>query len=172
MQPPLYDPESVRPMWEELVKVGFESIETPTEVEDRITRTEGTTLLLINSVCGCSAGGARPGVSMSLQHETIPSRMITVFAGVFRDAVDKARGLMPQVPPSSPFIALFKDGELIYCLQRSQIETMDAKGIAQSLTGAYDEFCSDKGPSIPSEEFEKIISHQQCGSTIPLYRQD
>jgi putative YphP/YqiW family bacilliredoxin len=172
MQPPLYDPEAVRPMWEELVQVGFESLETAEEVEDRVTRTEGTTLLMINSVCGCAAGNARPGVALSLQHSVIPFRMITVFAGVFRDAVDKARELMPQVPPSSPFVALFRDAELVYCLQRSQIEMMDALGVATALTQAYDEFCSQKGPSIPHEEFEKIISHQQCGSTIPAFRQD
>jgi putative YphP/YqiW family bacilliredoxin len=169
MQPPIYDPEACRPMWEELEQVGFESLSTPEAVEEAVVQTKGTVLLFINSVCGCSAGAARPGLSLSLQHSHIPGKLVTVFAGVHRDAVDKARELMPQVPPSSPFTAIFKDGELVYVLQRSQIEMMDAVGIAQTLRQVYDEFCEAEGPSVPREVFEAIPTIQQCGSSIPRF---
>lgn len=164
----MYDREAVRPMWEELAFVGVESLATPEEVAEKLGQKEGTALLVVNSVCGCAAGGARPGVTLSLQHETIPDRLYTVFAGVDRGATDAARGLMQEVPPSSPCIALFKDGRPIFALQRRHIEMMDAGAIAQTLAQAYDEHCDRKGPSVPREVFEKNTSVQQCGSTIPI----
>ncbi|HOE95952.1 MAG TPA: BrxA/BrxB family bacilliredoxin [Candidatus Sumerlaeota bacterium] len=164
----LYDREAVRPMWEELSYVGIEPLTTAEEVDAALGNAEGTALLVINSVCGCAAGGARPGATLSLQHTTIPDRLYTVFAGVDRAAVERARGYMPGIPPSSPFIALFKEGKPVFTLPRHQIEQMDAPAIARALAQAYDAHCSRQGPSVPREVFEKNVSVSQCGSTIPL----
>src|SRR5687768_13008027 len=113
----MYDREAVKPMWEELTKVGVESLTTAEEVEAALGEKKGTVLLIVNSVCGCAAGGARPGAMLSLQNDKIPDRSVTVFAGVDREAVDAARAHLAPIPPSSPFIALFKDGELVHALQ-------------------------------------------------------
>lgn len=166
---PLYDPEAVRPMWEELAQVGVQPLHTAQDVDDVMNVKEGTTLVVVNSVCGCAAGGARPGVMMSLQNKVIPDRYVTVFAGVDREATERARSYMVNVQPSSPAIALFKDGDLVHMLERRHIEMMDAIEVAQNLKEAYDKNCGKEGPSIPAEEFEKIIPVQQCGSTIPLF---
>jgi putative YphP/YqiW family bacilliredoxin len=168
MMPSMYDREAVKPMWEELNRVGIESLTTADDVTAALTAPAGSVLLLINSVCGCAAGGARPGVMLALQHTVIPDRSVTVFAGVDRDATEQARALLGNIPPSSPFIALFKDGKLVHVLQRSHIEMMNAGMIAQNLTEAFDHYCSAEGPSISAEEFNKICPVQQCGSTIPL----
>ncbi|MBD3266297.1 BrxA/BrxB family bacilliredoxin [bacterium] len=164
----MYDPEMVRPMWEELEQVGIQPITSAEDVDRYLGNRQGTVLLVINSVCGCSAGNARPGVMLALQHEVIPDKSITVFAGVDHDATNKAREYIQDVPPSSPFIALFKEGEPVFVLERRQIELMDRDQVAFSLKQAFDEFGSKKGPSIPAEQFEKITPVQQCGSTIPL----
>jgi len=169
MQHPIYNPEAVRPMWEELVQVGIESLTTANEVEEFITKKTGTTLVVINSVCGCAAGNARPGVMLALQHKTIPNHLCTVFAGMDHDAVEKARSLM-SIPPSSPCIALFGDGVMIFVLQRHQIERMSAKDVADNLTAAFDSHCSAEGPSCPPDEFQKIVPVDECGSNIQLYR--
>ncbi len=166
----MYDREAVKPMWQELTRVGVESLNTPEQVDEVLNQKTGTVLLIINSVCGCAAGGARPGAMLALQHDKIPDRSVTVFAGVDREAVEAARGHLEGIPPSSPFIALFKDGELVHALQRSHIEMMNAGMIAQNLAEAFDKFCSRQGPSIPADEFNKITPVQQCGSTIPLAR--
>lgn len=165
--PPIYDPEAVKPMEEELHLVGVKSLRTPEEVE-QVLAEPGTTMLIVNSVCGCAAGGARPGVMISLQNGTIPDRMVTVFAGVDRDAVECARSHLTGVMPSSPCIALFKNGEPVHVLERGHIEQMDATAVAGSLAGAYDKHCRADGPSIPAEQFAKIQMHQQCGSNIPI----
>lgn len=154
----LYDPEFVRPMWQELDKIGVRSLRTPEEVDTAALNTPGTTLLVVNSICGCAAGHARPGVALALQHKTIPDHLTTVFAGVDREATMRARELMKDVPPSSPSVALFKDGQLVYMLHRSQIERMDISGIARNLTEAFDRYCSASGPSVPSRVMEEIFN--------------
>lgn len=168
MQPPLYDPESVRPMEEELTAVGMTALRTPAEVDDLLAR-GGTALVVINSVCGCAAGNARPGVALALQHNRIPDHLATVFAGVDRDAVDRTRDHMGDLPPSSPCAALFKDGELVYALPRHQIEQMSAGMIASALVQAFDEYCTRKGPSVPREVYESQQRVRVCGSSIPMY---
>lgn len=168
MKSPVYDPEAVRPMWEELVQVGIKSITTAGEVENLITRNTGTSLVVVNSVCGCAAGNARPGVMIALQHTTIPDHLYTVFAGMDLEAVEKTRSYM-SVPPSSPCIAIFGNGEMIYVLQRHQIEQMNAKEVADNLIAAFGSHCSAKGPSCPPEEFRKIIPVNECGSNIPRF---
>ncbi|GMU91741.1 MAG: UPF0403 protein [Candidatus Hydrogenedentota bacterium] len=169
--PPIYDPEAVRPMWEELAAVGITPLHTPEEVDAAIgSDAQGTALLVVNSVCGCAAGGCRPGVMLALQHDVIPDRLVTVFAGVDTEATQRARELMPQIPPSSPCIVLFKDGKPTHALQRAHIERMTPVDIANALREIFTKECTRQGPSIPSEEFQKIEPVQQCGSTIPLYQ--
>jgi putative YphP/YqiW family bacilliredoxin len=169
--PPLYDPEAVRPMWEELVTVGIKPLTTPEQVDEVLgNNPTGTTMLVINSVCGCAAGGCRPGVMLALQNGVIPDQSVTVFAGVDTEATQRAREYMSGIPPSSPNIVLFKDGKPLYAIQRSHIERMTPVDIANSLREIFNKECTRKGPSIPAEEFERIDPVQQCGSTIPLYQ--
>lgn len=136
----MYPPELVKPMREDLTSVGFEELHT-VEAVDNILSKEGTTLIVVNSVCGCAAGNARPGVKMSLQNDKKPNHLTTVFAGVDREATDKARAYMIPFPPSSPSIALFKDGELVHMLERHHIEGRPAEMIAENLIDAYNQFC-------------------------------
>ena len=132
----------VQPMKEELTSAGFEDVTTPDKVQELLDQKEGTTLVVVNSVCGCAAGNARPGVLKSLESEIKPDRMITVFAGVDNDATNKAREYFLPYPPSSPSIALFKDGELVHFLERHHIEGSAAEMIAENLKAAYKEYCS------------------------------
>lgn len=127
-------------MREDLTKVGFEELHTEAEVEAAMQK-KGTTLVVVNSVCGCAAANARPGARMSLQNAKTPDNLVTVFAGVDREATDKARGFMVPFPPSSPSMALFKDGELVHMLERHHIEGRPAQMIAENLVSAYNEFC-------------------------------
>jgi len=136
----MYPPELVQPMKDELTSVGFEELTSASEVEDALKR-EGTTLVLVNSVCGCAAANARPGAKMSLANEKKPTHLVTVFAGVDREATDKARAEMLPFPPSSPSMALFKDGELVHMLERHHIEGRPAEMISENLKGAYNEHC-------------------------------
>ena len=136
----MYPEELVRPMRADLSSAGFEELYTSEAVEDAIKQ-EGTTLVVVNSVCGCAAANARPGAGLSLQNEKTPDQLLTVFAGVDRDAVDAARAHMIPFPPSSPSIALFKDGELVHMLERHHIEGRPAEMIADNLKGAYNEYC-------------------------------
>jgi len=136
----MYPEELVKPMREELVNVGFEELKTVQDVDNAIKK-EGTTLVVVNSVCGCAAGTARPGVVASLQLDKNPDNLTTVFAGVEREATEKARDYMIPFPPSSPSIALFKDGHLVHMLERHHIEGRSAEMIASNLAGAYQEFC-------------------------------
>ena len=164
----MYDREAVRPMWEELAYVGIEPLTSAEAVDAILAHKEGTTMIVVNSVCGCAAGGARPGVSLALQNSVIPDRLGTVFAGVDREATQRTRDAVSMLPPSSPCIFLFKDGEPIFALQRHQIETMDAQGIAKALVEAFNENCTRQGPSIPREAFDKLVHAQICGSTLPI----
>lgn len=136
----MYPAELVKPMREDLTKVGFEELHTPAEVDAAIAK-EGTTLVVVNSVCGCAAANARPGARMSLQNAKRPDHIVTVFAGVDFDAVTRARELMVPFPPSSPSMALFKDGELVHMLERHHIEGRPADLIADNLMDAYNEYC-------------------------------
>ena len=137
----MYPPELVKPMQAELEAAGFVSLNTAEEVDNAIAK-EGTMLVVVNSVCGCAAGTCRPGAIASLQFDKVPSNLITVFAGVDKEATDKAREHMIPFPPSSPCIALFKDGALVHMLERHHIEGRPAEVIASNLAGAYEEFCS------------------------------
>lgn len=136
----MYPEELVRPMALELENAGFTSLHTIEDVDTAIAK-EGTTLVVVNSVCGCAAGAARPGVVTSLEFDKTPNNLTTVFAGVDGDATNKARDYMIPFPPSSPSIALFKDGKLVHMLERHHIEGRSAQMIAANLAGAYDEFC-------------------------------
>lgn len=163
----LYDLEAVRPYWEELENIGVTPLKTIDEVEKALGISKGTTLLVINSVCGCAAGHARPGVGLALQNRVIPDRLYTVFAGVERDATERAREYIPGYPPSSPSVALFKDGKLIFMLERRQIEQLDAVGVANELIEAFERHCSSEGPSVSIEVFENNFSDPECSSKIP-----
>lgn len=136
----MYPTELVKPMREDLSTAGFEELFTAEEVEAAIKQ-PGTVLVVVNSVCGCAAANARPAAKLSLQNEKTPDRLVTVFAGVDREAVDAARSLMVPFPPSSPSMGLFKDGELVHMIERHHIEGRPAEMIAENLTQAYDEFC-------------------------------
>lgn len=168
----LYDLAAVRHMWEELNNIGVRSLRTPEEVDEELGNKKGTTLLVINSVCGCAAGHARPGIGLALQHNVIPDRLATVFAGVDRDATQRAREYLPGFTPSSPSVALFKDGELVYMLHRNQIENLDARGVALDLVRAFDAFCEAPGPSVPKEKFDNNFAPSRCSSTIPAYQEN
>ena len=136
----MYPPEIVRPMQLELEDVGFISLHSSAEVENAL-KLEGTTLVMVNSVCGCAAGSARPGVVTSLRFDKKPAHLVTVFAGVDSEATAKAREFMIPFPPSSPAIALFKDGALVHMLERHHIEGRPAEVIASNLAAAYEEYC-------------------------------
>lgn len=136
----MYPEEMVKPMQEELTSAGFQELYTAEEVEKAV-KAPGTTLVVINSVCGCAARNARPGSKMSLDNDKKPDHLVTVFAGVDKEAVDAARGFMFPFPPSSPSIALFKDGELVHMLERHHIEGRAAELIADNLKDAYNEYC-------------------------------
>ncbi|WP_313375714.1 BrxA/BrxB family bacilliredoxin [Chishuiella sp.] len=135
----MYPADLVLPMKAQLTSNGFEDLTTPEQVEAAIKQ-EGTTLVMVNSVCGCAAGAARPGVVMSLDNEKVPAHLTTVFAGFDKDAVAKAREFFAPFPPSSPAVALFKDGELVHMLERHHIEGHSADAIAENLKAAYNEF--------------------------------
>ena len=137
---PMYPEEIVQPMRDELTAIGFKQINNVEQVEAEINAS-GTTLVVVNSICGCAAANARPGVRFSLDNEKVPSNLVTVFAGVDREATDAARALMVPFPPSSPSMALFKDGELVHMLERHHIEGRNADIIAENLRAAYDEHC-------------------------------
>ncbi len=136
----MYPAELVKPMRDDLAVAGFEELYTAEAVENAIKK-EGTTLVVVNSVCGCAAANARPAAKMSLQNDKKPDYAVTVFAGVDIEAVNAARNLMVPFPPSSPSMALFKDGELVHMIERHHIEGRPAEMIAQNLAQAYDEFC-------------------------------
>ena len=136
----MYPEELVSPMRAELSQRGFKDLYTPEKVVEALSK-EGTTLLVVNSVCGCAAGAARPAVVMSLANEKTTDNACAVFAGVDFQAVEKARELLLPFPPSSPSIALFKDGELVHMIERHHIEGRPADLIAENLIAAYNEFC-------------------------------
>ncbi len=138
----MYPEHLTAPMKQELVTEGFQDLNTASAVENLLTDHKGTALLVINSVCGCAAGTARPGVKWAIQNtKKKPSQLATVFAGVDKEAVDKAREFMLPYPPSSPSIGLFKDGELVHFVERHHIEGRSAEMIGNHLVAVFDEFC-------------------------------
>ncbi|HUP62435.1 MAG TPA: BrxA/BrxB family bacilliredoxin [Thermoanaerobaculia bacterium] len=137
----MYDEMIVAPMREELTRLGIQEARTPQEVDAVLGEKKGTVLVVVNSVCGCAAGMARPAVSMAVEHDVKPDKMITVFAGNDRDATARAREYFAGYRPSSPSIALIKDGQVVKMLERWQIEGRQAHDIAAELTTAFDEFC-------------------------------
>ena len=137
----MYPELMVIPMREEMTRAGIQETRTAADVDAALAQ-PGTTLVVVNSICGCAAGKMRPGVRMALQHTTRPEHAITVFAGQDREATEKVRSYFAGHPPSSPAVAILRDGKLVYLMQRSAIETSTAPAIAQELTRAFDEFCS------------------------------
>ncbi len=141
----MYDERFVAPMRQELTKLGVEEMRTPQQVDAQLKETKGTTLVVVNSVCGCAARNARPAVAKAIQHAVKPEHLTTVFAGQDTDAVSRARSYFTGYAPSSPQIALLKDGKLVYMLERHQIEGRTADQIAQDLTGAFEKYCVPVG---------------------------
>ena len=135
-----YSPLIVNPMRQELTAIGFQELQTPDDVNAFMSAKPSSAMLVINSVCGCAAGQARPGVRLALQHDIRPEMLVTVFAGQDVEATKVARGYFPDIPPSSPSIALFKDGELVYFVPRHRIESRDAEQVAADLTAAFDRY--------------------------------
>lgn len=138
----MYPEQLVAPMRQDLVVAGFQELKTTGEVDHTLKAPEGTTLLVINSVCGCAAGAARPGVKLALERSKVkPSKLVTVFAGVDKEATQKAREYTLPYPPSSPSIALFKNGQLVHFIERHNIEGRNAEMIAQHLEMTFEEHC-------------------------------
>lgn len=131
----------IEPMRQELTQLGIEELRTTDAVDAAVNGGPGTLMIVVNSVCGCAAGKARPGIALALRHSTTPDHVATVFAGADIEATDRARSYFTGYPPSSPSIALFRDGKLVYMLERRQIENRDAYAIAAELTNAFDRFC-------------------------------
>lgn len=173
LRPPMYDPDAVQFMRDELVYVGFEEMRIPDEVENTLSQiNDQTILVMINSVCGCAAGSARPGVSLALQHSIIPDKLTTVFAGQDRDAVDLLRQkYLSEFPPSSPSIALIQNGKPLFMMHRYQIEGKTPEEIADELKKVFELHCKRIGPSISKDDYEKLVHAKACGSKIPLVNQ-
>ena len=138
----MYDPVLIQPFRDELTRIGIRELRSAAEVDEVLGRKQGTVLVVVNSVCGCAAGRARPAITKALQHSTRPEVLTSVFAGQDMEATARAREWFGQIPPSSPSVALFKDGELVHFIPRFRIENRDAAAIASDLTSAFDEYCS------------------------------
>jgi putative YphP/YqiW family bacilliredoxin len=149
-----YSPLLVKPMREELTEVGVRELQTSAEVDAFMNDKSGTALLVVNSVCGCAAGMARPGVRIALRHSRRPDRVASVFAGQDLEATARARGYFPDIPPSSPSFAFLKDGEVVYFLPRHRIEGRDAQAVAHELIRVFDEHCA----GAPAAQVEAAIS--------------
>ena len=137
----MYDERFVTPMRQELTQLGVEEMRTPQDVDAKLKDSKGTTLVVVNSICGCAARNARPAVARALQHTVKPDALTTVFAGQDIEATQKARSYFTGYPPSSPQIALLKDGKIVFMLERHQIEGRTAGEIAEDLVGAFDRYC-------------------------------
>lgn len=137
----MYPAELVQPMKQDLTQVGFEQLTTSEAVDQAIQNNQGTLLVVVNSVCGCAAGNMRPGVKLALNNEKVPTELVTVFAGVDAEATNQARNYFLPYPPSSPSIALFKDGKLVHFVERHHIEGASPVMIAENLSEAFNEYC-------------------------------
>ena len=138
----MYPEFFIAPMREELTRLGVKELRTAQDVDDAVTGQSGTLMLVVNSVCGCAAGKARPGVALALRHGTRPDALATVFAGADVEATQRAREYFTGYPPSSPSIAILRDGKLVYMMERHQIENREADVIAQDLAAAFDKYCA------------------------------
>ncbi len=167
---PTYDPQAVQPMRNEIIAAGFTEMLSPADVDSFINRKDDkAVLVMINSVCGCAAGSARPGVTLALQNKIIPDVLLTVFAGQDKAAIASLREKYLQgYPPSSPLIALFKNCEISFIMQRLDIEGKSADMVAGELVEAFNRLCSKQGPSIPEEDYKNLVHAISCGSKIPL----
>jgi len=160
-------------MRQQLTDVGFTELLTPEDVERAVVSAEnskGTMLLVVNSVCGCAAGSARPGIALALQNNVIPDRLNTVFAGMEKAATLRAREFLAPHPASSPAVALFQDGQLVKMIHRREIEVRTADQVAELLVDAFNRYCEAPGPSIPPEKFAQLDMALLCGSTLPRYQ--
>ena len=168
---PNYEEQAVQPMRDELVYTGVKELRDPAEVDENLAKTDDKTkLVVINSVCGCAAGSARPGVTLALQNDIIPDESYTVFAGQDKAAVEKMRNeYLGSFPPSSPSIALIKNGQVEFFLPRHHIEGRSAEEVAAILTDVFSAQCSNKGPSITPEAYKELAHAKACGSRIPKY---
>ena len=137
-----YSELMIHPMREELTRIGVEELRTPEDVDKTLSNSQGTVMVVVNSICGCAAGKARPGIAQALQHNVRPDKVATVFAGADIEATEKARSYFTGYEPSSPSIALLKDGKLVYMMERRQIEGKDAFQVASELTQAFDQHCA------------------------------
>jgi putative YphP/YqiW family bacilliredoxin len=146
----MYPEIMIIPMREELTRIGIEEAKSAEAVDDAVRNTEGTLMVVVNSVCGCAAGKMRPGIRRALQHGTKPARSITVFAGQDREATERARGYFSGYAPSSPSIGFLRDGKLVHMIQRSDIETRTADQIAATLQEAFDQYCGAPAESSKS----------------------
>jgi|SRR3984893_17342763 putative YphP/YqiW family bacilliredoxin len=142
----MYPEMMVIPMREELTRLGIQELHTAAEVDNAIANQPGTTMVVVNSICGCAAGRMRPAVRAALKHSSRPEKLFTVFAGQDKDATDRARSYFLGYPPSSPSIALLRDGKVVHMMQRSDIEHREAADIAAELKGAFDKFCAKPEP--------------------------
>jgi putative YphP/YqiW family bacilliredoxin len=167
--PPIYPPDAVVPFREELTAVGFEELKTPQDVDAAVKSTKGTLLCVINSVCGCAAGSARPGVGMALQNKVIPDKLVTVFAGMEREAVDRVRQLHAEAaPPSSPSMVLLRDGEVAAMFPRSEIEGRSPQE-TRGLVEVFNKHCTRRGRR--SRRKSSLLRHiKMCGSQIPRFK--
>ena len=137
-----YPEEAIQPMREELTQLGFEELRTPEAVDDAVKNSNGTVMLVVNSICGCAAGKARPGIALALQNDIRPDKIATVFAGADIEATERARGYFTGYSPSSPSIGLLKDGQLVYMIERYQIEGKGPEQIADELKSAFEKYCA------------------------------
>src|SRR5438132_2335479 len=137
-----YSELMIRPMREELTRIGVEELRTPADVEKTLDNSQGTVMVVVNSICGCAAGKARPGIARALQHSVRPAKVATVFAGADIEATERARSYFTGYAPSSPSIALLKDGELVYMMERHQIEGKGPEQIAEELKRAFGQWCA------------------------------
>jgi putative YphP/YqiW family bacilliredoxin len=142
----MYPEIMVVPMREELTRLGIEELRSAADVDRVVSGYPGTTMVVVNSICGCAAGRMRPAVRLALQHPTIPNNIVSVFAGQDMEATERARSYFTGYPPSSPSIAMLRDGKLVYLMQRKQIETRDASAIAADLMAAFDQHCAVAAP--------------------------
>jgi len=163
----MYDRDAVTFMWKELEAVGVRPLQNAQDVDDLLKNNKGTALVVVNSVCGCAAGHARPGVALALQNTVIPDQSATVFAGVDVEAVQKARDYMTGMPPSSPSVTLFKDGKLVFMLERKDIEGSTATDVSAKLKKAFDAHCTKAGPSVSAETVQQVFGSgvmPKCGT--------
>lgn len=169
---PNYDPASVQYMRDELTAIGFKELLDLNEVDNAIlNQPDETVLLIINSVCGCAAGSARPGVAHGLQHHTIPSHLVTSFAGQDKKAVEYIRQrFLSDFMPSSPCIVLFQNGEILFIMERKDIVHKSPEEIGGILRQAFDKYCSRNGPSVSPEVYDQLEYTVQCSSNIPRYQ--